>query len=233
MKSKLFYKIKKFFPKFEEQIKKFLFFSHKLLQNKYLHYVIYLFFIILLVLYIWSLKDPYLFYRNFHWKYRDFHIYHLALKIKYSLYFLSWILILQILSSKILIEKIKKYFNTINKKYKKIIIVYFVYIIFILLLSFIELKTKILSIMTPLIVYFVYYIHNYIKQTKTIYKYNFLIDSRYFFLIALILLIYTPIFIYFKDQKIAENLSIYAYYFLVIWVIYELITQKFETQKKL
>jgi hypothetical protein len=61
------------------------------------------------------------------------------------------------------------------------------------------------------------------------FKFIFL-DSRTFFLIALMFLYYTPFYIILKDVKIAEQLSIYAYYFLVLWVIYEIILSKFENK---
>ena len=51
----------------------------------------------------------------------------------------------------------------------------------------------------------------------------FFIDSRYSFLIALVFLIYTPFYLILWDKKIAEQLSIYAYYFLIIWVWLEII----------
>jgi hypothetical protein len=57
-----------------------------------------------------------------------------------------------------------------------------------------------------------------------------LLDSRIFFLIALALLFYTPFYILLENKKTAENLSIYAYSFLVIWVIYEIILSKFENK---
>lgn len=59
------------------------------------------------------------------------------------------------------------------------------------------------------------------------FKYIFL-DSRIFFLIALLFLFYTPFYLILENKKIAEELSIYAYYFLVIWVIYEIVLSKFE-----
>ncbi len=196
----------------------------KILTNKKIYYVMWILFLILLWLYIWSINDKYLFYRNFHWKYRFFHIYHLAEKIKYNFYIVSWLLSMLITIKILSIFYLKyKFQNIIKNKIFKIIFVYIVYILFVFLLVFLELKTKILLIITPLIVYYTFQICKYIQETKENFKYKFLIDSRYFFLWALILLIYTPIFIYFKNQDIAEQLSIYAYYFLVIWVIYEII----------
>jgi len=68
-----------------------------------------------------------------------------------------------------------------------------------------------------LVIYLDIYLVLYIWKTK-----DFIIDSRFLFLIALNLLIYTPFYIILKQQKIAEQLSIYAYYVLVLWVIFEI-----------
>ncbi len=47
----------------------------------------------------------------------------------------------------------------------------------------------------------------------------FLVDSRISFLIALCFLSFVPVYLIIWDNTKAENLSIYAYYFLIIWVI--------------
>lgn len=47
----------------------------------------------------------------------------------------------------------------------------------------------------------------------------FTLDSRFMFLIALNLLFLTPFYIILKKNHIAENYSIYAYYYLVIGVV--------------
>jgi hypothetical protein len=57
-----------------------------------------------------------------------------------------------------------------------------------------------------------------------------LLDSRVFFLIAITFLFYTPFYIILENKKTAESLSIYAYYFLVIWVIYEIVLSKFSNK---
>lgn len=46
--------------------------------------------------------------------------------------------------------------------------------------------------------------------------------SKISFIFALIGLIWTAIFLIIWDKKIAENLSIYSYYFLIIWVLIEI-----------
>jgi len=51
----------------------------------------------------------------------------------------------------------------------------------------------------------------------------FSLDARFMFLIALNLLFITPFYIILNKKDIAENYSIYAYYYLVIWVILSLI----------
>lgn len=61
-----------------------------------------------------------------------------------------------------------------------------------------------------------------------IYSIIFFLDSRYSFLIALVLLIYTPFYLIIGNEAIAEQLSIYAYYFLVIWVWLEIFHNSFK-----
>jgi len=55
----------------------------------------------------------------------------------------------------------------------------------------------------------------------------FLIDSRISFAIALFLLSFTPIYLLIWQNEIAESISIYAYYFLLIWVIIGIIENIF------
>ncbi len=50
----------------------------------------------------------------------------------------------------------------------------------------------------------------------------FSIDTRFSFFIALSLLIFTSFYLLVGDQKIAESLSIYAYYFLILGVLFEI-----------
>ena len=55
----------------------------------------------------------------------------------------------------------------------------------------------------------------------------FRIDSRVSFVGALILLILTPLYLIIWDKEIAESVSIFAYYFLIIWVVLEIRNQIF------
>lgn len=57
-----------------------------------------------------------------------------------------------------------------------------------------------------------------------------LLDSRLYFLIAIILFIHTPFYLILEKKEIAENLSIYAYHLLILWVIYEIILSKFDNK---
>ena len=219
--SKLIYKINVFFSKTK----------YKLSKNKKLHFFLnskiiwWIMGVLLLILsytYYYSLN-------NHHWFQRLFNYYVYPIKnIENKIFILLVIDIIYFIW--VLAKKIK--FNFLPRinifQNKKYLISFVIYSVIIYFLSFIELKTKVLAIISPLVLYFIYNIYNYIQQDKTKFKLNFLIDSRYFFLIALVLLIYTPIYIYFKDQKFAETLSIYAYYFLVIWVVYEIISSKFQ-----
>lgn len=61
----------------------------------------------------------------------------------------------------------------------------------------------------------------------------FSIDSRISFSIALILLFYVVFYISSWDNKTAEKLSIYTYYFLVIWVWLEILSSLLENKKTL
>lgn len=55
----------------------------------------------------------------------------------------------------------------------------------------------------------------------------FIIDSRVSFSIALFLFGFTPIYLVIWQNDIAESISVYAYYFLVIWVIISIIENIF------
>jgi len=47
-------------------------------------------------------------------------------------------------------------------------------------------------------------------------------DSRISFFMALMILVYIPIYLIMWEKDFAEKMSIYAYYFLIIWVVVEL-----------
>lgn len=223
--SNFFYSIYTFFSRTKYKLEKNKFFKF-FINSKIIWIIMWIFFIALVWLYYYSIHHHYFFQRKFNKV--VFPINNIENKILFLLIINSIYFILVFLF-KVKLNFLKNKLDFIKKiKFKKTLWIYIIYSIIIYFLSFIELKTKALFIITPIVFYFVYNIYNYIKENKTKFRFKFLIDSRYFFLIALILLIYTPIFIYFKDQKLAEKLSIYAYYFLVFWVSYELITTKFQ-----
>jgi hypothetical protein len=91
----------------------------------------------------------------------------------------------------------------------------FVLLVLIILNSFypvqIPFKKEYLYLLDFLVIYLDIYLVLYIWKTK-----DFILDSRFAFLVALNLLIYTPFYIILKQQKLAEQLSIWAYYMLVI-----------------
>lgn len=193
---------------------------NNILSSKITFFIILILFIILLWTYIYSINNHNWFQRLFN--YYIFKLDKIELKILYILMMISIYLLYYIF---------KHFFiNTINiaKNINKLIYTYILYIIIIFFFFSEKLETQILFIITPLIIYISYKIHLYINDTSEKYKINFLIDSRYLFLIALILLIYTPIHLYFENKELAEELSIYSYYFLVIWVFYEIIISKFK-----
>jgi hypothetical protein len=128
-----------------------------------------------------------------------------------------------------LLEIIKK-----NKIDTFISILSSILLIIIILNSFyprqIEFNKYYMIIVSIIALYWFINIGNYIhKENWEIIKYT-LLDSRIFFLIALIFLFYTPFYIILEDKRLAEKLSIYAYYFLVLWVIYEIVLSKFNTK---
>ncbi len=102
-------------------------------------------------------------------------------------------------------------------------VLFFVFILFslVVLNSFypdqITFKKQYLYLVHFLVIYMDMYLILYIWKTK-----DFILDSRYLFLIALNFLIYTPFYIILKQQKIAEQLAIRAYYAMVLWVIFEI-----------
>ncbi len=61
----------------------------------------------------------------------------------------------------------------------------------------------------------------------------FVLDSRISVVVALLLLTSCPVLIIFKKTNIAEALAVYAYYFLVITAIVQIIEYKTETKHKL
>ena len=122
-----------------------------------------------------------------------------------------------------------------NKKSKYIIwslwaILGIVIIINSIFTNKLEFNSYYMIIVHILAIYWFIFISNYIlKENINNFK-LIILDSRIFFLIALILLSYTPFYIILENKELAEKLSIYAYYFLVIWVIYELILSKFQNK---
>ena len=106
-----------------------------------------------------------------------------------------------------------------------LIFVYFLaFVLFILVIlnSFfphqIPFQKEYLYLIHILVIYLDVYLILYIWKTK-----DFVLDSRFAFLVALNLLIYTPFYLILKDNKFAEQLSIWAYYMLIIWVVWEII----------
>lgn len=97
----------------------------------------------------------------------------------------------------------------------------FILIFLIVLNSFysntVPFKKEYLYLLHFLVFYLDVYLVLYIWKTK-----DFILDSRFVFLIALNLLIYTPFYIILNQQKIAEQLSIRAYYVMVVWVLLEM-----------
>ena len=99
-----------------------------------------------------------------------------------------------------------------------LIFVYFLaFILFVLVLlsSFfhhqIPFKKEYLYLLDILVVYLDIYLILYIWKTK-----DFVLDPRFAFLVALNLLIYTPFYLILKENKFAEQLSIWAYYMLIV-----------------
>jgi hypothetical protein len=109
------------------------------------------------------------------------------------------------------------------------------YIFFTLLISFFTVIYFYITKKTPINSNFLYlfwililpFFDKIIDFIKNDLKKIFFLDSRISFLIALYLLCYTVLFIFVEDKKIAEKLSIYAYYFLIIWVWLEIIENLF------
>jgi len=219
--NKLLYKLDTFLSRVK--FKYYNSFLHKILKSNIVFYLFLLIFLISFWTYLYIIIT-----NSTHWFQRMFNHYIFKIdNIKEKILFLS------IFSSLYFVlyyqKKLKKIFN------KFIFNIFsFNYLLYlgILYLFVKELKNQVLLALIPLVLYFIYKMYLYIENTKDDYKFKFIFDSRYFFLVALILLFYTPIYIYFNDQKIAEQLSIYAYYALVIWVIYEIIISKFQKKKK-
>ncbi len=119
---------------------------------------------------------------------------------------------------------IDKFLNFLQNRFLVLIIMFIGFVIFLLIIlnSFypdkIPFKTEYLYLVYFLVFYLDLYLILYIWKTK-----DFILDSRYLFLIALNLLIFTPFYIILKQQKIAEQLSVYAYYAMVAWVVFEII----------
>lgn len=118
---------------------------------------------------------------------------------------------------------IDRFLNFLTSK-TVLTIVYFVAFILITLVVLntvypdkISFKQEYIYLLHFIVLYIDIYLILYIYKTK-----DFFVDSRFLFLIALNLLIYTPFYIILKQQKIAEQLSIYAYYSMVLWVVCEI-----------
>jgi len=116
-----------------------------------------------------------------------------------------------------------------------VLFIFFILILLVLLTSFYKSKfifePKYLYLLHFLVVYLDLYLIIYIWKTK-----DTIFDSRWFFLIALNLLIYTPFYLILQQKKIAEQLSIWAYYAMVWWVVWEIIlmilTSKFNKNEQ-
>jgi len=129
-----------------------------------------------------------------------------------------------------MIEKIEKILT--NKLLLTLIFfVWFILLTLVILNSFypeqVPFYKNYLYLLHFLVVYLNLYLIIYILKTQ-----DFWFDSRYFFLIALNLLIYTPFYIILKQQKIAEQLSIRAYYAMVAGVIVEILLMILESKFK-
>jgi len=72
---------------------------------------------------------------------------------------------------------------------------------------------------------------NYLITLFIVFSIIFINDWRISFLIALLLLLYTVFHITIWDKKLAEQFSIYAYYFLVIWVWIEILSSVIHRDK--
>jgi len=97
-------------------------------------------------------------------------------------------------------------------------------------LKYLWLKLVIFIIVSSLLYFYFYswfdknlFIYKVITIEIFIFSVLFTLDARFMFLIALNLLLLTPFYIILKQNDIAENYSIYAYYFLIIWVIVSII----------
>ncbi len=101
--------------------------------------------------------------------------------------------------------------------------------------KYLFLKIFILIILIIILIFFKVTIINFATLFFIIFAILFKLDPRLSFLLALFLLCYTVLFILIEDKKIAEQLSIYAYYFLIIWVWLEitenLFFKKIENEK--
>jgi len=71
------------------------------------------------------------------------------------------------------------------------------------------------------------FVVKYIRKENDFKWEKILLDSRVFFSFALFCLVLTVVYLIWDESTKAEDFSIYAYYFLVLWVIYEIIISKF------
>jgi len=194
-------------------------FISKILKNKIVFYLIWLIFVISFWVYLYIVIT-----NSTHWFQRMFNHYVFKLdNVKEKFLYLSifsWLYFLFYFQ--------KKIFKFLKKFFLNAFTLHYLLYLWAIFLFVPTTKNQIIYWISPLVLFFVYKTHLYINKTKEKYKFKFIFDSRYFFLIALVLLIYTPIYLYFNDKKIAEQLSIYAYYFLVMGVIYEIIIWNFK-----
>lgn len=107
-----------------------------------------------------------------------------------------------------IIKEIKKDFSSLDMKFQWTNVIKYLIIIIYILISY---------------KFFDYLIINKIIFWYILFSILFVIDSRISFAIALIFLSFSPIYLIIWQNNIAENLSIYAYYFLVIWVFTSII----------
>jgi hypothetical protein len=130
------------------------------------------------------------------------------LKINTNFYYIFWILLLPFLDK--ILDYIKKDFSFIETNNKNFYLRIFIF-----------------SLITFFLIFFNISIINFLILIFILFSFLFNLDSRITFLIALILLFYTVYSIWIWNKKLAETFSIYAYYFLIIWVFQEIIISLF------
>lgn len=90
-----------------------------------------------------------------------------------------------------------------------------------------------------LISYSIYFkwldVYDLIAIETLLFSIIFLLDERFSFLIAINLLVYIPFFLILKEESIAEKLSIYSFYYLVIGIaisLYHTVNGELNIEKK-